>query len=173
VRTTSHSQKAPGFSEVGTSDSTTSHRSLAQRTSLSFNSVSFSSIPVPVHTLYSPSLEDTLYSSATSHNLGCDVANSVFTCSHSVYPSLSLFSLAHVSTPSLAADSSFCSPKPLAILAAKKKYKPVSKKVRPVMTDLPERFRIIRNIVGDPLTGMPVLSKIPPPFQPTQRYTLE
>jgi hypothetical protein len=55
----------------------------------------------------------------------------------------------------------------------KKKYKPVSKKVRPVMTDLPERFRIIRNIVGDPLAGMPVLSKIPPPFQPTQQYTLE
>jgi hypothetical protein len=41
------------------------------------------------------------------------------------------------------------------------------------MTDLPERFRIIRNITGDPLANMPVLSTNPPPYQPTQRYTQE
>jgi len=62
---------------------------------------------------------------------------------------------------------------PLAILAAKKKYKPVAKKVQPVMTDLPERFQIIRNIVSDPLTSLPVLSTNPPPYQPNGRYTLE
>jgi hypothetical protein len=41
------------------------------------------------------------------------------------------------------------------------------------MTDLPERFRIIRNIVGDPLASLPLLPIRPPPFQPTGRYTLE
>ena len=41
------------------------------------------------------------------------------------------------------------------------------------MTDLPERFRIVRNIVGDPLLSLPTLSTNPPPFQPTLRYTLE
>ena len=61
---------------------------------------------------------------------------------------------------------------PLATFAAtKKKYKPVAKKVRPMLADLPERYRIIRNIVGDPLATMPTLSTHPPPFKPTGRYT--
>ena len=54
-----------------------------------------------------------------------------------------------------------------------KKYKPVAQKVRPVLADLPEKFHINRNIVGDPLADMPVLSPTPPPFQPTGRYTAE
>jgi hypothetical protein len=41
------------------------------------------------------------------------------------------------------------------------------------MTDLPERFRIIRNITGDPLAALPILPSKPQPFQPTGRYTLE
>ncbi len=41
------------------------------------------------------------------------------------------------------------------------------------MTDLPERFRIVRNIIGDPLATLPILSTNPPPFQPSHRYTLE
>src|SRR5882762_8035341 len=61
---------------------------------------------------------------------------------------------------------------PFAIYA-KKKYKPVAQKVRPIATSLPERFRIIRNISGDPLASIPALSPIPPPFVPTGRYTLE
>ena len=61
---------------------------------------------------------------------------------------------------------------PFAIYA-KKKYKPVAQKVRPIATSLPERFRIIRNIRGDPLASIPALSPIPPPFVPTGRYTLE
>jgi len=61
---------------------------------------------------------------------------------------------------------------PLATFAAtKKKYKPVAKKVRPMLADLPERYRIIQNIVGDPLATMPTLSTHPPPFKPTGRYT--
>jgi len=61
----------------------------------------------------------------------------------------------------------------LAILVAKKKYKPVAKKIQPVITDLPERFHIIHNIVGDPLTTLPSLNTNPLPFQPTSHYTLE
>ena len=51
------------------------------------------------------------------------------------------------------------------------KYKPVALKVRPVFAELPERFRIKREIRGDPLAGMPVLNPHPPEFQPTGRYT--
>ena len=54
-----------------------------------------------------------------------------------------------------------------------KKYKPVAKKVKPVLTTLPADFRIRRNIVGDPLDTMPELDPTPPPFVPTGRYTRE
>ena len=54
-----------------------------------------------------------------------------------------------------------------------KKYKPVALKVRPVYTELPEQFRIKRNIVGDPLKDMPKLDPNPPDFVPTGRYTQE
>jgi len=57
---------------------------------------------------------------------------------------------------------------PLATFAAtKKKYKPITKKVRPMLADLPERYRIIQNIVGDPLASMLTLSTHPPPFELT------
>ncbi|EPQ49854.1 hypothetical protein GLOTRDRAFT_26270, partial [Gloeophyllum trabeum ATCC 11539] len=54
-----------------------------------------------------------------------------------------------------------------------KKYKPVAKKVRAVPATLPKEYRIQRNIVGDPLADMPILSPIPPSFQPTGRYSQE
>jgi hypothetical protein len=57
--------------------------------------------------------------------------------------------------------------------ATKKKYKPVSQKVRPVLGDLPEKFRIVRNIQGDPLESLPILDPNPPPFVPAGRYTEE
>ena len=38
---------------------------------------------------------------------------------------------------------------------------------------LPDKFRIIRNIIGDPLQHLPALSTNPPPFSPTGRYTQE
>src|ERR1700690_479095 len=53
----------------------------------------------------------------------------------------------------------------------KKKYKPVALKMRPILAELPDKFRIVRNIIGDPLADMPTLSPNPPPFQPTNRYT--
>ena len=55
----------------------------------------------------------------------------------------------------------------------KKKYKPVALKVRPVLTDLPDKFRIIRNITGDPLADIPILDPNPAEFVPYGRYTLE
>ena len=54
-----------------------------------------------------------------------------------------------------------------------KKYKPVDKKVKPVLGTLSEEFRIVRNITGDPLEAMPVLPTNPPDFVPKGRYTLE
>ena len=55
----------------------------------------------------------------------------------------------------------------------KKKYKPVARKVRPIVAELPEKFRISRKIVSDPLAELPTLSTHPPPFEPTSRYTTE
>ena len=54
-----------------------------------------------------------------------------------------------------------------------KKYKPVAQKVRPIIGNLPSRFRIVRNIIGDPLTDLPRLSPLPPRFRLTGRYSEE
>ena len=51
------------------------------------------------------------------------------------------------------------------------KYKPVALKVKPVIQELPSKFRIIREIKGDPLAEMPKLSFHPPEFSPTGRYS--
>ena len=55
----------------------------------------------------------------------------------------------------------------------KKKYKPVLQKVRPLVTNLPDWFRIVQNITGDPLENMPKLNPRPPSFVPTPWYSLE
>ncbi|KAJ7140465.1 hypothetical protein C8R46DRAFT_1233914 [Mycena filopes] len=62
---------------------------------------------------------------------------------------------------------------PLVDVFAKKKYKPVAQKIRPVLGTLPDKFRIERHIYGDPLADMPKLNPNPPPFEPTGRYTTE
>ena len=56
---------------------------------------------------------------------------------------------------------------------ASKKYKPVTLKVKPVYVELPEQFRIKREIRGDPLEAMPCLNSRPLDFVPTGRYTQE
>ena len=58
-------------------------------------------------------------------------------------------------------------------LSLKKKYKPVAKKVKPVIGAVPEDFCIVRKIEGDPFTNLPDLSPNPPPFIPTGRYMQE
>ena len=54
-----------------------------------------------------------------------------------------------------------------------KKYKPVIRKVKPVLGTSPEEFRIERCITGDPLAEMPQLNPHPPDFKPTGRYIAE
>jgi hypothetical protein len=52
----------------------------------------------------------------------------------------------------------------------KKKYKPVAKKVKPISATLPEEFHIVRNIQGDPLADLPILSPFPINFSLTGCY---
>ncbi|EDR07194.1 uncharacterized protein LACBIDRAFT_299116 [Laccaria bicolor S238N-H82] len=54
-----------------------------------------------------------------------------------------------------------------------KKYKPVAQKIRPVYQDLPDKFRIVRDIKGNPLDTLPKLNRTPPDFVPTGHYTDE
>jgi hypothetical protein len=58
-------------------------------------------------------------------------------------------------------------------LSAKKKYKPVTKTVHPVIGELPDKFCIERKIISNPLDDLPTLNPNPPPFIPSNRYTLE
>jgi hypothetical protein len=52
----------------------------------------------------------------------------------------------------------------------KKKYKPIAKKVKPIGATLLEEFRIVRNIQGDPLADLPILSPFPINFSLTGCY---
>jgi hypothetical protein len=58
-------------------------------------------------------------------------------------------------------------------VVAKKKYKPVAKKVKLVVTTLPGQYRIVREIKGDPLEKMPELARVPPKFKLMGRYMAE
>jgi Integrase zinc binding domain/RNase H-like domain found in reverse transcriptase len=54
-----------------------------------------------------------------------------------------------------------------------KKYKPVALKIKPVYAELPDQYRIKRNITGNPLEGIPKLDPNPPDYKPTGRYSEE
>jgi hypothetical protein len=56
-------------------------------------------------------------------------------------------------------------------LATKKKYKPITLKVKPVIGELLDKFRIICNIIGDPLQDLPILPTKPLTFTLTGCYT--
>ena len=58
-------------------------------------------------------------------------------------------------------------------VVVRKKYKKVANRVRPISTALPDKYRIIRNITGDPLADLPTLPTHPPDFTPGTRYTQE
>ncbi len=47
---------------------------------------------------------------------------------------------------------------------ASNKYKPVALRTKPVLATLPDKFRIIHNIKGDPLKDLPELLPHPPKF---------
>ncbi|KIK58421.1 hypothetical protein GYMLUDRAFT_171023, partial [Collybiopsis luxurians FD-317 M1] len=61
---------------------------------------------------------------------------------------------------------------PLGVFAGKK-YKPVALKTKPIIGELPAKYRIEHHITGDPLANMPKLNANPPEFAPTGRYTQE
>jgi hypothetical protein len=59
-------------------------------------------------------------------------------------------------------------------LLSKNKYKPIAKKVHPVIGKLPDKFQIEHKIIGNPLESMPKLNLNPPSiFTPTNRYILK
>ena len=66
----------------------------------------------------------------------------------------------------------FLSPIPVYI-SAKKKYKPVHLKIKPVISNLLDKFRIIRNIIGNLLKHLPTPPTNPSQFTPTGCYTKE
>jgi hypothetical protein len=76
-------------------------------------------------------------------------------------------------TTNISKDCRKPSEEQVSTFTAKKKYKPVTLKTQPLLADLPDKFRTIRNIIGNPLADLPILSPHPPPFEPTERYTTE
>src|SRR4029077_4458978 len=52
-------------------------------------------------------------------------------------------------------------------------YKPVAKKVRPVLAPLEEEYRVLRRLPDDPLAGLITLPTNPPDFVPGQSFTQE
>jgi hypothetical protein len=55
----------------------------------------------------------------------------------------------------------------------KRKYRKAEDRIQPIMMQLPEEFRIVRNIIRDPLENMPVSPMHPPDFVPSLQYTQE
>jgi hypothetical protein len=79
---------------------------------------------------------------------------------------LSTFGFTIIETPK--------NPSPLLIyLATKKKYKPITLKVKPVIGELLDKLRIIQNTIGDPLQDLLILLTKPPTFTLTGCYTQE
>lgn len=56
---------------------------------------------------------------------------------------------------------------------AARKYKKVADRVKPLLTDLPDQFRIVRREHPDPLADLPEVPEKAPPFSPGQRFTQE
>jgi hypothetical protein len=55
----------------------------------------------------------------------------------------------------------------------KRKYRKAEDRIQPIAMQLPEEFRIIRNITGDPLENIPALPMHPPDLTPGLRYMQE
>jgi hypothetical protein len=58
------------------------------------------------------------------------------------------------------------------LLSTKEKYQPVAQEVHPAIGDLPDKFRIEHDIIGNPFDDLPVLYPDSPPFITTDLYTL-
>ena len=140
-------------------------------------------IPVLVNLAMKSTLTHTSETCSTEKTRGC-IPGSLTTAS-SEAPSLSAQLSSETSVePSFLVNkflnigaiqsaSAYAAIVPTAMKPTKKKYKAVVLKVRPVLAELPDKFCIIRNIIGDPLAGLPILDLNPGPFKPCGRYTEE
>jgi hypothetical protein len=128
----------------------------------SVNSLAFVEAYTPILSLDSSTLSR-IYLSA------CDSPDT----KSSTYPNTTYTHADSTTSPSTTSPSDHLTPYTDLFLSAKKKYKPVAKKVRPVIGELPEKFRIEHKIIGNPLNDLPTLNPNPPPFTPTDRYTHE
>jgi hypothetical protein len=108
--------------------------------------------------------------SSDSSTLSCIYSSA---CDFPDTPSSTLYNTIHTPADSMTSPSDRLVPYTDLFLSAKKKYKPVAKKVRPVIGELPEKFRIERKIIGNPLDDLATLNPKPPPFKPSNHYTLE
>jgi hypothetical protein len=88
-------------------------------------------------------------------------------------PNLSTF---HNATRTPADSSTFPSDRPAPytdlLLSTKEKYQLVAQKVRSIIKDLPNKFRIEREIISNPLDDLPVLYPDSPSSVTTDLYTL-
>jgi hypothetical protein len=87
--------------------------------------------------------------------------------------SSTFYNATHTPTDLLTLTSEQLAPYTDLFLSAQEKYKPVAKKVLPVIGELPETFRIEREIIDNPLDDLPVLYPHSLPFVTTDLYTLE
>jgi hypothetical protein len=99
-------------------------------------------------------------------------------CDYPDTPSSTLYNTIHTPTDSTTSlsttpPSNHLAPYTNLFLSTQKKYKPVAKNVHPVIGELPEKFCIECKIIGNPLDDLPTLNPNPPPFTPTNRYTLK
>ena len=81
-------------------------------------------------------------------------------------PPVSSINVSPLYTGSITQDSTSSAAPKANKKMAKKKYKPVALKVKPIIGKLPDKFHIIRNIIGDPLKELPSLNTHPLPFRP-------
>lgn len=79
-------------------------------------------------------------------------------------PLVSSSNVSPPSTGSITQDSTSSTAPKATKKMEKKKYKPVALKVKPIIGKLPDKFHIIRNIIGDLLKELPSLNTHPPPF---------
>ena len=124
---------------------------------------------IPIFSIHSHVLNPT---SPVPFSISSPANDTFLVPSSTVYPIDPVFRYDSTHFQVHADSNALCSATPT-YLSSKKKYKPVAKKVKPVLAPLPDNFRIHRNIVGDPLATMQPLSPHPPDFVPTGRYTTE
>jgi hypothetical protein len=95
------------------------------------------------------------------------------TCDFPDTQSLTFCNTTHTPADSSTFTSEHLVPYTNLFLSSKKKYKLITKKVHPVIGELPEKFHIEHKIIGNPLNDLPVLNLNPLPFKPSDRYTLK